>query len=68
MCFPDVGYTPDNLRHLLHKLNLNQREVADKLGVQTRAVQRWIAPVNLPTHADMPLKKWNELLGSLEQK
>lgn len=68
MGFPDVGYTPDNLRHLLHELNLNQREAAEKLGVQTRAMQRWLASVDLPTHSDMPLKKWNELLGSLEQK
>ncbi|WP_277074679.1 helix-turn-helix transcriptional regulator [Simonsiella muelleri] len=68
MGFPDVGYTPDNLRHLLHELNLNQREAAEKLGVQTRAMQRWLAAVDLPTHSDMPLKKWNELLGSLEQK
>ena len=65
--FPDVGYTPDNLRHLLGELNLTQREVAEKLGVQLRAVQRWAAAVDLPTHADMPLKKWNELLNFLNK-
>lgn len=59
--FPDVGYTPANLRLLLERTNITQRRAAAMLGVNERTVNSWCAPIDRAQHTDMPSKKWAEL-------
>ena len=59
--FPDVGYTPANLRLLLKRANITQHRAATMLGVNERTVNSWCAPIDRAQHTDMPTKKWAEL-------
>lgn len=59
--FPDVGYTPANLRLLLKHTHITQRRAAAMLGVNERTVNSWCAPIDRAQHTDMPSKKWAEL-------
>lgn len=59
--FPDVGYTPANLRLLLKRANITQHRAATMLGVNERTVNSWCAPIDRAQHTDMPSKKWAEL-------
>lgn len=59
--FPDVGYTPANLRLLLKRTHTTQRRAAAMLGVNERTVNSWCAPIDRAQHTDMPSKKWAEL-------
>lgn len=59
--FPDVGYTPANLRLLLRRTNTTQQRAAAMLGVNERTVNSWCAPIDRAQHTDMPSKKWVEL-------
>lgn len=59
--FPDVGYTPNNLRRLLEAANITQQECADLLKISLRTVNAWCAPLGVLTHSDMPIRKWEEL-------
>lgn len=61
--FPEIGYTPKNLRHLITQRGLLQREVAEILGVSDSMVRKWLADVHLVSHSDMPLEKWLKLLA-----
>lgn len=64
--FPDVGYTPANLRLLLKRTNITQRRAAAMLGVNERTVNSWCASIDRAQHTDMPSKKWAELQKILE--
>lgn len=57
----ESGYTPNNLRGLLRKAGLTQRECAERLGVTLRTVQRWCTPIGNPAHSDMPSSTWQHL-------
>ena len=59
--FPDVGYTPANLRLLLKRTHITQRRAAAMLGVNERTVNSWCAPIDRAQHTDTPSKKWAEL-------
>lgn len=61
VAFPDVGYTPANLRLLLKRTHITQRRAAAMLGVNERTVNSWCAPIDRAQHTDMPSKKWAEL-------
>lgn len=61
----ELGYTPNNLKALRQKHGLTQQATADLLDVKISGFQRWEADINLKSHADMPLKKWFELLQKL---
>lgn len=61
----ELGYTPRNLRSIRKKYGLTQQAVADLLDVTISALQRWEADIDLKSHADMPIKKWVELLRKL---
>lgn len=64
--FPEVGYTPKNLQNIRHYYKLTQQQVADIVGVTNwRQVAKWEADVTLPSHSDMPHKKWLILLSYL---
>lgn len=64
--FPEVGYTPANLRLLLKRANITQHRAATMLGVKERTVNSWCAPIDRAQHTDMPSKKWAELQIILE--
>ena len=61
----ELGYTPRNLKNVRQKHGLTQKAVADLLDINISALQRWEADINLKSHADMPIKKWFELLSKL---
>lgn len=62
MQYPEIGYTPLNLKHLREIYNLTQEDVAKILGVANRTVQQWEATPDKNTFATMPHKKWISLL------
>lgn len=63
--FPEIGYTQDNLRHLLGLLGLTQKEAAEKLGCSLRNVQNWLMSDDKGGHRDMPLHHWKTLFSLL---
>lgn len=63
--FPDVGYTPDNLRKLMVEAKLTQKQAADAVGVSVRTIQAWLADLDCPSRTDMPHRKWEELKNYL---
>lgn len=65
--FPDVGYTPANLRLLLKRANITQHRAAALLGVHERTVNSWCSALDKPQHTDMPSKKWVELQNILNE-
>ncbi|ULJ65937.1 helix-turn-helix transcriptional regulator [Wielerella bovis] len=66
--YPEVGYTPANLRHFIAQNGLLQRDVAAILGVSERSVRAWLADPEKPTHKDMPYEKWGRLLAWQPEK
>lgn len=63
--FPEIGYTPANLRFLLTQLGWSQMEAARQLGVSDRSVRGWAAEIGSSAHSDMPLVRWQKLLAML---
>ena len=68
MKFPEVGYTPANLRHLIEQRGWTQAHAAELAGVSPQTMRRWLAAVDTPSHADMPLNKWLALLQNPEKQ
>ena len=65
--FPDVGYTPANLRLLLKRTHTTQQRAAALLGVHERTVNSWCSALDKPQHTDMPSRKWVELQNILNE-
>jgi hypothetical protein len=63
--FPEVGYTPANLRYLIELKGITQKEAAKICGTSDINFRRWLMPVDAPNHRDMPMQKWNDLLKAL---
>jgi hypothetical protein len=62
--FPEIGYTPANLRYLIEEVKgITQKEAALICGTSDTNLRRWLMPVDSPNHRDMPLPKWNLLLA-----
>ena len=59
--FPDVGYTPDNLRRLIEAAGLTPQQAADAAKVSRRTIQAWLADLDCPTLSDLPNRKWEVL-------
>ncbi len=63
----EVGYTPTNLRLAIEKLGIKQAKAAELCGVKERTLRQWLVKdLDAIGHRDMPLKKWNVLLGELQ--
>lgn len=61
--FPEIGYTPANLRFLLESKGWTQKQFAEKIGKAERTVRQWLNPDLLSrNHADMPHSLWLEAL------
>ena len=61
----EPGYTPRNLRAVILALGLTQRATADLLKVDTVTVRRWLMPLDMPSHRDMPYAAWLRLISLL---
>jgi hypothetical protein len=68
MNFPEAGYTPANLRALIERRGLTQKQAAEACGVAERTFRQWlVADLDAPGHRDMPLHQWLKLLDALQQ-
>ena len=56
--FPEVGYTPANLRFLLESKEWTQKVFAEKMGVTPLTVARWVADISVKNHRDMSHQQW----------
>lgn len=63
--FPETGYTPANLRHLIALLGITQAQAAAHIGVTPRVLRSWLAESDKASHRDMPLAQWRQLLAAL---
>lgn len=61
--FPEVGYTPENLRYLISILGITPNQAAEYLGVMPRSLRMWLAETDKSSHRDMPLVQWRKLLN-----
>lgn len=60
--FPEIGYTPANLRFLIESRGWTQKQFAEKIGVNLRTVGKWLADVSVKNHRDMPHEQWQKAL------
>lgn len=60
--FPEVGYTPANLRHLIESKGWTQNQVGELLSVDESTVRRWLMPIGTASRRDMPYETWTQLL------
>ncbi len=65
MTFPEVGYTPTNLRLAIAALGVTQAAFAKMLGASEKAVRNWLMPVGTKSRRDMSHEKWLEVLALL---
>lgn len=56
--FPEIGYTPANLRFLLKSKGWTQKQFAEKMGVTLLTVARWVADISVKNHRDMSHQQW----------
>lgn len=55
--------SPDDVRAVVHILNMTGDQVASLVGVKdSRAVRRWMAPATSKTHAQIDYATWRLLL------
>ena len=64
--YPEIGYTPANLRHLRNIYGLTQSEVGKRTNTALRTVQNWEADADAKDHSGMPHRKWVMLQKSLK--
>ncbi|UOO89484.1 XRE family transcriptional regulator [Vitreoscilla massiliensis] len=62
MKFPEIGYTPNNLRTLIESTGLSQTAWAEENGYPLNRVQRWLMSTDKTSHADMQLADWEKCL------
>lgn len=58
----ELGYTPINLRKIIESQGWTQAYAAELLSVSDTTLSRWLMPINVKTHADMPYRQWLRLL------
>lgn len=66
--FPEIGYTPANLRHLISKLGMTQIAVAEMMGVNPHVLRTWLTEIDKSSHRDMPLCQWCKFLVFAQSK
>ena len=60
--FPEVGYTPRNLKFLMQFKGLSVAEVAKICEVKYANVLKWRTDLEKQNHRAMPHKKWQKLM------
>ena len=65
MTFPEVDYTPTNLRLAIAALGVTQAVFAKMLGVSEKAVRNWLMPVGTKSRRDMSHEKWLDVMALL---
>ena len=61
--FPEVGYTPANLRFLIESKGWTQKQFAEKMQVNLRTVVKWLADISVKNHRDMSFSYWLKALS-----
>ena len=64
---PEAGYTPANLRAVIQSAGITQAAAAALIGANERTIRKWMAPLESPSHRDMPLEKWIVLIDRLRE-
>ena len=64
---PEAGYTPANLRAVIKSAGITQAAAASLIDANERTMRKWLAPLESPSHRDMPLEKWNALLDRMSE-
>jgi hypothetical protein len=67
LLYPDVGYTPENLKHYVKANGLTRKEFTERLNsigydYSLHTVHRWMLPLDSAQHTDMPIRVWDTLL------
>lgn len=63
----EIGYTPNNLKKLLHDEGKSREWCAQLFKVRINAVHSWCVPLDNKNHRDMPYSKWIELMDFFEK-
>lgn len=58
----EIGYTPQNLRDLIEFLGWTQLQVSLFFDVSEVTVRRWLMPLGVKNHRDMPSERFANLL------
>ena len=65
--FTEAGYTPANLRAVIKSAGITQAAAASLIDANERTIRKWLAPLDSPSHRDMPLEKWQALLDRVSE-
>lgn len=61
----ELGYTPNNLKKLLHDSGKDREYVADFFDINIRQVHRWCVDPDNKNHQSMSHKRWAKLRDTL---
>ena len=64
----EIAYTPKNLRIMLSRNIISQREAYEAIGVSRNMMYRYLRPYDHKHHSDMPSAAWNRLVDFVNQK
>ena len=64
----EIAYTPKNLRIMLSRNIISQREAYEAIGVSRCMFYRYLRPYGHPNHSDMPSAVWNRCGDYVNQK
>jgi len=60
----ELGYTPANLKGIMVKNRISNKELSIALGVSIATISYWLSDVGSASHHGMPHKRW---VGFIEQ-
>jgi hypothetical protein len=60
--FPQVGYTPQNLKFFMGFAGLSATEISKICGVEYPSVLKWRTDLGKENHRAMPYRKWKLLM------
>ena len=64
----EIAYTPKNLRIMLSRNIISQREACEAIGVSRCMFYRYLRPYGHRNHSDMPSAVWNRFVEYVNQK
>lgn len=63
----ELGYTPNNLKQLLHAHGKDREFVAELFDINIRQVHRWCVEPENKNHQSMSYQRWRSLLEAVSQ-